>query len=195
MSKCCRHNTGQGKVNEITGDCEQFDECDEGEEVILQISNKGGKGPHNFVNVEGQNVRMLFDLGAKLTIIPKDVFLRGIFSKGQLFKRDIRLTGYGGQPIKFVVEMDKYEENKMSMKSVEGMKAKAEFFKKNSEEREVKVLCKEFPEAFEINLVCLKGHVQKIKVKEVKPVVFKVRKVLYEIRDDVMKELMKLEEN
>ncbi|KAJ1207392.1 hypothetical protein NDU88_002783 [Pleurodeles waltl] len=54
--------------------------------------------------------------------------------------------------------------------------------------------CEEFPEAFEESLGCLKGYVHKIKMKKgVKLVVSKVRKVLFEIREAVAKELHTLE--
>ncbi|KAJ1130334.1 hypothetical protein NDU88_008687 [Pleurodeles waltl] len=81
-----------------------------------------------------------------------------------------------------VVKVVKDESSDVAIKDVKGI-AMSKF-------------CDEFTEVLERSLGCLKGYVHKIKMKEgSKPVVWKVRKVLYEIRKAVVKEMEKLEED
>ncbi|KAJ1177476.1 hypothetical protein NDU88_002731 [Pleurodeles waltl] len=68
-------------------------------QIVLQISDCKAKGPVDYVLVEGARTLMLFDSGAKITIISNQFYQEHLEGKVQLFKPDIRPCAYGGEPI------------------------------------------------------------------------------------------------
>lgn len=73
FAKCCNSQNGTKHLDEVR----YADKNDEKEllhcgEIVLQVGQHKGKGPTDEVLINGQCVRMLFDLGAKISLIPKE---------------------------------------------------------------------------------------------------------------------------
>ncbi|KAJ1163089.1 hypothetical protein NDU88_003552 [Pleurodeles waltl] len=66
-------------------------------QIILQVGT--GKGPSDFIAVEGEKTKVLFDSGAKITIIVNRFYQDQLRGKVNLMKSDIKPCAYGGEPI------------------------------------------------------------------------------------------------
>lgn len=70
-------------------------------QIVIQVdSNLESKScPLDFIQVEGESTKVLFDSGAKITIISRVFFEQKLSHRIALMKPDIRPFAYGGEPI------------------------------------------------------------------------------------------------
>lgn len=94
VTRCCRSMLDKKDIHEI----ECVEDC-EVEEVILKVSEGERSGPFETALVNDVPISMLFDSGAKISLIPREVFDLHIKQNVILNKPDIRAKGYGGEPI------------------------------------------------------------------------------------------------
>ncbi|KAJ1197985.1 hypothetical protein NDU88_001829 [Pleurodeles waltl] len=97
----CNQRKFKKSVNSIDNDFDETQRVDDFQcgQIVLQISDCKVKGPVDYVLVEGARTLMLFDSGAKITIISNQFYQEHLEGKFQLSKPDIRPCAYGGEPI------------------------------------------------------------------------------------------------
>ncbi|KAJ1154859.1 hypothetical protein NDU88_007602 [Pleurodeles waltl] len=97
----CNQRKFKKSVNSIDIDLDETQRVDDFQcgQIVLQISDCKVKGPVDYVLVDGARTLMLFDSGAKITIISNQLYQEHLEGKVQLFEPDIRPCAYGGEPI------------------------------------------------------------------------------------------------
>ncbi|KAJ1205335.1 hypothetical protein NDU88_000770 [Pleurodeles waltl] len=97
----CNQRKFKKSVNSIDNDPDETQRVGDFQcgQIVLQISDCEVKGPVDYVLEEGARTLMLFDSGAKITIISNQFYQEHLEGKVQLSKPDIRPCAYGGEPI------------------------------------------------------------------------------------------------
>ena len=102
VAKACRNKkvnkSKTQQLQEIQADSDTDTDYECGQ-IVYSVRDTNASNIHDVVYIEGVPTTMLFDSGAKISIVARQFYQDNLFDKVNLNKPDIKPKAYGGKPI------------------------------------------------------------------------------------------------